>query len=132
MTLRQTGDPETRTRIEQFELAFRMQASVPELTNLASETEATFRLYGEQARNPGSFAKDVGIAQDDILVSINRQPVDSVEDVKRVQNTLKPGDPVVFHVMRSDVPAGLGRSNQNARAPKWTSLYLAGTMPNTQ
>jgi Protein of unknown function (DUF1501) len=63
MTLRQTGDPETRTRIEQFELAFRMQASVPELTNLASETESTFRLYGEQARNPGSFANTALLAR---------------------------------------------------------------------
>jgi hypothetical protein len=50
------GDPETRTRIEQFELAFRMQASVPELTDLASEPQSTFDLYGEAARKPGSFA----------------------------------------------------------------------------
>ncbi len=50
------GDPETHTRIQQFELAFRMQASVPELTDLASEPESTFALYGDEARKPGTFA----------------------------------------------------------------------------
>jgi hypothetical protein len=53
------GDPETHTRIQQYEMAFRMQQSVPELTNIASEPESTFRLYGEQARNPGTFANTV-------------------------------------------------------------------------
>jgi serine protease Do len=82
--------------------------------------------------NPGSFAEDVGLAKDDILISINRQPVESADDVKRIQNTLKPGDPVVFHVMRSDAPAAARRGAQTGRAPKWTGAFLAGTMPNTQ
>ena len=43
-------DPETETRIAQYELAFRMQASVPELTDLSSEPDSTFALYGEEAR----------------------------------------------------------------------------------
>ncbi len=50
------GDPETQTRIQQYEMAFRMQASVPELTDLRSEPESTFRLYGDAARTPGTFA----------------------------------------------------------------------------
>ena len=50
------GDPETHTRIQQYELAFRMQASVPELTNVASEPPSTYALYGEEARKPGTFA----------------------------------------------------------------------------
>lgn len=50
------GDPATLTRIRQYEMAFRMQASVPELTDLSSETKATFELYGEQAKKPGTFA----------------------------------------------------------------------------
>src|SRR5262245_43240781 len=54
--LSETGDPEIATRMAQYELAFRMQASVPELVNLASETEATFELYGEDSRTPGTFA----------------------------------------------------------------------------
>lgn len=57
------GDDETRTRIEQYEMAFRMQASVPELTDLAAESEATYQLYGEQARNPGTFAHSALMAR---------------------------------------------------------------------
>jgi hypothetical protein len=53
------GDPETQTRIQQYEMAFRMQASVPELTDIAREPASTFRLYGEAARNPGTFANTV-------------------------------------------------------------------------
>ncbi|MSQ92943.1 MAG: DUF1501 domain-containing protein [Gemmataceae bacterium] len=53
------GDPETHTRIQQYEMAFRMQQSVPELTDIASEPASTFRLYGDQARNPGTFANTV-------------------------------------------------------------------------
>jgi hypothetical protein len=53
------GDPETQTRIQQYELAFRMQASVPELTDLASESDNTYQLYGEEARKPGTFANTV-------------------------------------------------------------------------
>jgi hypothetical protein len=50
------GDPETHTRIEQYELAFRMQASVPDLTRVSGEPESTYQLYGEAARKPGTFA----------------------------------------------------------------------------
>jgi hypothetical protein len=56
MNFKQVGDPETHTRIQQFEMAFRMQASVPELTNIASEPESTYKLYGDEAKKPGSFA----------------------------------------------------------------------------
>jgi hypothetical protein len=57
------GDPETHTRIQQYELAFRMQSSVPELTDLASEPESTFQMYGEAAREPGTFANTVLLAR---------------------------------------------------------------------
>ncbi len=63
MNYRIVGDPETHTRIQQYELAFRMQASVPELTNIASEPASTFNLYGEDARNPGTFANSVLMAR---------------------------------------------------------------------
>ena len=52
LTYEQIGDEETRTRIKQYELAYRMQSSVPELTDLASEPESTFTLYGEEAKKP--------------------------------------------------------------------------------
>ncbi|MCA9221887.1 MAG: DUF1501 domain-containing protein [Pirellulaceae bacterium] len=57
------GDPETNTRIQQYEMAFRMQASVPELTDLSQETEHTINLYGEAARKPGTFANTVLMAR---------------------------------------------------------------------
>ncbi len=63
LTLQQIGDPETRTRIENYELAFRMQTSVPELTNIATESEATLKLYGDQVQKPGSFANTVLLAR---------------------------------------------------------------------
>jgi len=50
------GDPEINTRIAQFELANRMQTSVPELTDLSGETKNTFDMYGVDARRPGTFA----------------------------------------------------------------------------
>ncbi len=52
----QIGDPETQTRIQQFEMAFRMQSSVPELAAVTHEPDSTYQLYGEAARKPGSFA----------------------------------------------------------------------------
>jgi hypothetical protein len=50
------GDPEINTRIASYEMAFRMQASVPDLTDLSNEPQSTFELYGEDARKPGTFA----------------------------------------------------------------------------
>ncbi|MFO1053078.1 MAG: DUF1501 domain-containing protein [Planctomycetota bacterium] len=56
-------DPELESRIAQFELAFRMQRSVPEVTDLRSEPDSTFALYGEDARNPGTFAANCLLAR---------------------------------------------------------------------
>jgi hypothetical protein len=56
MTYQKVGDPETHTRIQQFEMAFRMQSSVPDLMNVKGETETTYKLYGEEAKKPGTFA----------------------------------------------------------------------------
>ena len=50
------GDPETQSRIAQFEMAYRMQTSVPDLTDLSKETEATYKMYGEDAKKGGTFA----------------------------------------------------------------------------
>jgi len=63
MNYRQVGDPETHTRIEQYELAFRMQASVPELTGVSGEPESTYQLYGEDAKKPGTFANSALLAR---------------------------------------------------------------------
>ncbi len=50
------GDPETQTRIDQYEMAFRMQTSVPELTNLAEEPQHILDMYGPDVTKPGTFA----------------------------------------------------------------------------
>ncbi|MFN7933055.1 MAG: DUF1501 domain-containing protein [Bryobacteraceae bacterium] len=55
MQYEKVADPETRARIEQYEMAFRMQTSVPELTDLSKEPESTYKLYGEEARKGGTF-----------------------------------------------------------------------------
>jgi hypothetical protein len=57
------GHPETLTRIAQYELAFRMQRSIPEATDLSREPEHVFRLYGEDARLPGTFAANCLLAR---------------------------------------------------------------------
>jgi hypothetical protein len=50
------GDPETQARISQYEMAFRMQASVPDLMNVSDESPRTLGLYGPEVSRPGSFA----------------------------------------------------------------------------
>ncbi len=57
-----TGDPEIETRIQQYEMAFRMQASVPELMNIEGETKETLALYGASA-GKGSFANNCLLAR---------------------------------------------------------------------
>ena len=54
--LKVSGDPEIATRISQYEMAYRMQASVPELIDLSRESDSTFQMYGEESRKPGTFA----------------------------------------------------------------------------
>ena len=57
------GDPETMTRIGQYEMAFRMQTSVPELTDFSNESEATLEMYGPDVKVPGSFAASCLLAR---------------------------------------------------------------------
>jgi len=59
----QVGDPEIQTRISQYELAYRMQTSVPELNDIGSEPDSTFAMYGEEARKPGTFASSCLLAR---------------------------------------------------------------------
>ncbi len=56
-------DPEIRARIAQYELAYRMQSSVPELTDLSDEPDEVFELYGPDARRPGTFAANCLLAR---------------------------------------------------------------------
>jgi uncharacterized protein (DUF1501 family) len=57
------GDPEISTRITQYEMAYRMQSSVPDLTDLSKEPESTFELYGPDSRKPGTYAANCLMAR---------------------------------------------------------------------
>jgi hypothetical protein len=61
--LEETGDPEIATRIAQYELAYRMQTSVPELTDVSNEPEHIFEAYGPESRKPGTFAANCLLAR---------------------------------------------------------------------
>ncbi len=63
MALDESGEPEIATRISQYEMAYKMQTSVPDLTDLSNEPEETFSLYGEDARTPGTFAANCLLAR---------------------------------------------------------------------
>jgi serine protease Do len=69
---------------------------------------------------PDSFAEEIGLLAGDVLTSIKNQPINSVDDVTRVRDTLKPGDPVKFRFLRK------------ARGPngEWTPAFAAGTLPS--
>ena len=71
----------------------------------------------------GSFAEDIGLLEKDVIISINRLPVTSVDDVRKIQGTLKSGDAVAFRVMRTTNTTGRGGT------AKWQALYLPGTLP---
>ncbi len=57
------GDPEILSRVAQYELAYRMQSSVPELVDLSGESEETLESYGPDAKRPGSFAANCILAR---------------------------------------------------------------------
>ncbi|HZU28753.1 MAG TPA: Do family serine endopeptidase [Bryobacteraceae bacterium] len=72
--------------------------------------------------DPESFAEDIDIHDKDVIIAINRQPVNSVDDVRRIQSKLQPGDAVAFRIMRM-------QSLDQKRAPQWLTLYASGTLP---
>jgi serine protease Do len=76
---------------------------------------------------PGSFAEEIGMQEHDIIVAINRQPVSSVDDIRKIQATLKPGDPVAFRIVRTP-PAAAGSRKAATSTPPATR-FLSGTLP---
>lgn len=92
-----------------------------------TEKDLTPDKRGVAVRNveAGSFAEDIGMVENDIIVSINRKPIASVEDVQKIQSSLKPGDTVYFRIVRQ-LPAVVGRTAR----PQTTTLYLQGTLTN--
>ena len=72
----------------------------------------------------GSFAEDIGMLESDVVLSVNRLPVASPDDIRKIQSTLKPGDAVAFRVMRTgNVPDIPGHKRAG------TSIVLSGTLP---
>jgi uncharacterized protein (DUF1501 family) len=63
MQLGEFGDPEIAARITQYEMAYRLQTSVPELMDVSKEPDSTFELYGQEAREPGTFAANCLLAR---------------------------------------------------------------------
>jgi uncharacterized protein (DUF1501 family) len=59
----EVGDPEIQTRIQQYEMAYRMQSSVPELADLSGEAEHTYELYGQDSKERGTFANSALMAR---------------------------------------------------------------------
>ena len=72
----------------------------------------------------GSFADDIGLMEHDVIIAINRQPMTSVDDIRKVQGTLKPGDPVAFRVVRQ-IPGVRAKGAQ----PRTNTIFLSGTLP---
>ena len=95
------------------------------LENLADQRRETLglkekggvRVYSVE---PDSFAEDIGLQPGDVLTSINHQPINSVDDVTRARNTLKPGDPVTFRFLRK----ARGTNGE------WSPAFAAGTLPS--
>lgn len=60
---REVGDPEIQSRIAQYEMAYRMQTSVPELTDISDESQSTLDMYGPEVKKPGTFAANCLLAR---------------------------------------------------------------------
>ena len=63
LKLEEAGDPEISTRITQYEMAFRMQASVPDLTDISDEPEHILEMYGPDVHQPGTYARNCLLAR---------------------------------------------------------------------
>lgn len=96
---------------------------------LPKERETIAGLEGRGVRvtrvEPGSFAEDIGLQERDIIIMVNRQPITTTEDVKKVQQNLKSGDAVAFRVMR----ANPGQPQQPRGAQQYTAFFVSGTLP---
>jgi serine protease Do len=74
----------------------------------------------------GSFGEEIGLQERDIIVSINRQPVNTFEDVRRIQNSLKTGDAIAFRVLRGAPTPG---RNGAKGVVQYQGFWLSGTLP---
>jgi serine protease Do len=111
------GGDESVNRHEGTTVSFGM--SIVNLNERQRQTLGIKQTGGVQVTEvePNSFAEDINLAPNDVILSINNQPVNSTDDVKRLQQTLKPGDAVAFKILRKQ-----GRNGD------WQSSFVAGTL----
>ncbi|HEY1241430.1 MAG TPA: Do family serine endopeptidase [Bryobacteraceae bacterium] len=116
-----TGKKEEPDKSENTSARFGM--SIQNLTDAQRQNFGIKEKGGVQITSvePDSFAEDIGLAPRDILLSINRQPVNSYGDVQNIQKNLKPGDAVAVRILRRD-----------PGTREWNSQFLAGTLPAGQ
>jgi len=112
-----TGNQEEPGKVEGASVRFGM--TIQNLTDAQRQNFGIKEKGGVQIASiePDSFAEDILLAPKDVILSINRQPVNSYDDVRRIQGTLKPGDAVSFRILR--------QSGNH----EWTSQFVAGTLP---
>jgi len=118
----QFGNGEDRDQGSETATAATFGMEVTPLTDRQRETMGLKEQGGIQVRSvePDSFAEDLGLQAGDILMSLNRRPINSTDDLQRIKSTLKPGDPVALRILR--------RERRNSG--DWISQYVAGTLPN--
>jgi serine protease Do len=113
--------PEVTTKLVTF--GIQLRALNDDERSLTADKRGVFVARVEA----NSFASDIGMQEHDIITSVDRHPVNSIDDVKKIQATLKPGDPVVFRVVRA-VPGAAVRGH-NGSTPATQTLLLPGTLP---
>ncbi|MDX1979932.1 MAG: Do family serine endopeptidase [Bryobacteraceae bacterium] len=115
--------PEPEEEATQAKFGIRIRGlSEQEAAELPSEQKGGVRVtFVEQE----SFADEIGLQDQDVIASVNRQPVSSVDDLLKIQKTLKPGDAVAFRVYRPAQSLG-GRASK----AQYQSMFVAGTLPN--
>jgi serine protease Do len=97
------------------------------ITNLREKERQDLGLDGKSgvkvlSVDPGSFADDIGLQENDTIISVNRQSVSAPDDILKMQKMLKPGAPVAVHVVRS-IDSGGRRTPPNR-------IYLSGRLPD--
>jgi len=125
---RRRKETEVETKVEgtpaKFGIKIREVSEAERETMKLDDKRGVTITYVEQ----GSFAEEIGLQEKDVIVSINRQPVYSADDVRKLQGNLKPGGAVAFRVMRPIATPGTG----GKRSVQWQSFFAAGTLPAGQ
>ena len=119
--LRETPEPETTPA----EATHKFGIKIKPLTDAERESMSVTDKRGVSVVtvDQGSFADDIGMLERDVIVSINRLPVSTPDDIRKIQSTLKPGDAVAFRILRSTGADATGHKRN------WQSVVISGTLP---